>query len=399
MIRIFATAAIVALSAASACYAQEPPKKAVIGTIDDEQPDRPLATVIRQFVDSHEIAGAVAVVADRDGIIASDVVGLADIDEQKPMAADTIFWIASMSKPITGACIMILQDEGKLTLDDPISKHLPEMKDLRTMAGMPAKITIRHLLSHTSGMAELKADEAYTSVNLEEATRRYAQVQVLFEPGSRWQYSQTSINTAARIVEVISGISFDEFVQQRICVPLGMSDTNFYLTKEQLPRLAKSYKRTDEGRLEVASIFLLAGHSPTERNRMPAANGGLFSTASDYTKFCRMLLNEGQLDSTRILSADAVKTMRSVVTDDLTTGFTPGNGWGIGFCVVRQPQGVTESLSPGTFGHGGAYGTQAWIDPIKQRIYVLMTQRSNFPNSDASDLRREFQKVASTLSR
>ena len=112
-----------------------------------------------------------------------------------------------------------------------------------------------------------------------------------------------------------------------------------------------------------------------------------------------MLLNEGELDGTRILSAQAVKTMHTIVTGDLVTGFTPGNGWGIGCCVVREPQGVSESLSPGSFGHGGAYGTQAWIDPVKERVYVLMTQRANFPNADASDVRRKFQEIASRMAR
>jgi CubicO group peptidase (beta-lactamase class C family) len=137
----------------------------------------------------------------------------------------------------------------------------------------------------------------------------------------------------------------------------------------------------------------------TDRNRMPAANGGLFSTVDDYAKFCRLLLNNGELDGKRLLSANAVKAMQTIVTGELETGFTPGNGWGIGCCVVREPQGVSESLSSGSFGHGGAYGTQAWIDPSNERIYILMTQRANFPNSDASDLRREFQRVAKQLKR
>ncbi len=224
-------------------------------------------------------------------------------------------------------------------------------------------------------------------------------MKVLFTPGSKWQYSQTSINTAGRIVEVLSEMSFDEFVEERLCKPLGMIDTTFYLSEEQLPRLAKSYRRRDDGVLEEAKISLLAGFAPTDRQRMPAANGGLFSTAEDYARFCRMLLREGELDGKRLLSPEAVKTMRTIVTGDLTTGFTPGNGWGIGCCVVREPQGVSAALSAGSFGHGGAYGTQAWIDPVRERIYVLMTQRANFPNSDASEVRRAFQEVASQLKR
>jgi CubicO group peptidase (beta-lactamase class C family) len=300
-----------------------------------------------------------------------------------------------MSKPITGACVMMLQDEGKLSLDDPITKHLPEMSNLKMTDGVSPVITIRHLLTHTSGMAELKAEQAYTSKTLEEAASRYAKVAVQFQPGMKWQYSQTSINTAARIVEVVSGMSFDQFVHKRLFEPLMMRDTAFYLSQAQMARLAKSYSKPKEGPLEETSIKLLAGKLPTDRDRFPAGNGGLFSTAGDYARFCQMLLLGGELDGRRILSQDAVKTMRTIATGKLETGFSPGNGWGIGCCVVREPQGVTAALSSGSFGHGGAYGTQAWIDPIKNRIYILMIQRSNLGNSDASDIRRVFQEEAS----
>ncbi len=351
------------------------------------------------FVAAREISGAVLLVSDKQGVMAQRSYGLADIQRAEPMASDSIFWIASMTKPITAACIMMLQDEGKLALDDPIAKHLPAMSRLELSDGTPAVITIRQLLSHTSGMAELAPTEAYTALNLEQAAERYSQVKVLFTPGSMWKYSQTGINTAGRIVEVVSGLSFDQFVEQRICRPLGMPDTTFYLSSDQLPRLAKAYRRSASGQLEVADIYMLAGHAATDTQRMPAANGGLFSTAPDYERFCRMLLNQGELDGTRILSAQAVKTMRTIVTGNLATGFTPGNGWGVGCCVVREPQGVSQALSPGSFGHGGAYGTQAWIDPVKERIYVLMVQRANFPNADASDVRRKFQDIASQIVR
>ncbi len=353
------------------------------------------ASALNPFVDNNEVAGMVVLVGDKEGITTIRSFGLADIANKRPMSNDNIFWIASMSKPVAGACVMMLQDEGRLALDDPITKYIPAMKDLKLLDGNPAVITIRQLLNHTSGMAELKSGEAYTSLDLTEAASRYARVRVMFPPGSKWQYSQTSINTAARIVEVVSGVSFDAFVEQRICKPLEMGDTTFYLTEQQAARLAKSYRRTDSGLLEESPIGLLSGKQPTARNRMPAANGGLFSTAEDYSKFCRMLLNDGELNGKRILSAEAVEKMRTIGTGELVTGFTPGNGWGVGCCVVREPQGVSAELSAGSFGHGGAYGTQAWIDPTKGRIYILMTQRANFPNSDASDLRRAFQKVAS----
>jgi CubicO group peptidase (beta-lactamase class C family) len=244
-------------------------------------------------------------------------------------------------------------------------------------------------------MAELPMLSAYSGRTLAVMADKYSRVNVLFSPGSRWQYSQTSINTAARIVEVVSGLSFDQSVDTNICQPLGMLDTTFYLSESQASRLAQAYAKTDEG-LKPATIFVIPGVSPTSRDRFPAANGGLFSTASDYIRFCQMLLGKGQCSGKRLLSSSAVTQMRTIATGEMKTGFTEGNGWGIGCCVVVQPQGVTASLSPGSFGHGGAYGTQAWIDPVKNRIYLLLVQRSNFANADASPLRQAFQDAAQT---
>jgi CubicO group peptidase (beta-lactamase class C family) len=220
---------------------------------------------------------------------------------------------------------------------------------------------------------------------------------VQFAPGSKWQYCQTGINTAARVVEVVSGQTFPEFLQQRLFTPLGMKDTSFYPNEQQAQRLATSYRRTEAGALEKVPLGFLGGKPVTSRDRYPLANGGLFSTAGDYALFCRMILRGGELDGRRYLKPESVKQMTSVQSGDLVTGFTPGNGWGLGWCVVRQPQGVSQALSPGSFGHGGAYGTQAWIDPLKQRIYLLLVQRANFPNSDASDVRQAFQQAAAAL--
>ncbi len=355
---------------------------------------KPTVQAMQRAIEQKEIAGAVTIVADKDQLLDFHATGFANIAQKNEMKKDSIFWIASMSKPITGACVMMMVDEGKVTLDDPIEKHLPAMSTLKTEDGEKHSVTIRQLMNHTSGMREIPAPNTYASATLEEAAKKYAELPLVFIPGSKWQYSQTSINTAARIVEVVSGMSFDKFVEARLCKPLGMSDTGFYLTDEQNLRLATSYKRTDAGQLEPNPIWLLNGASPTDRNRMPAANGGLFSTAGDYAKFCQMLLNEGTVAGKKILSSDAVKAFRTINTGELVTAFTPGNGWGVGCCVVREPQGVTETLSPGTFGHGGAFGTQAWIDWVKNRIYIMMVQRSNFQNGDNSNVRKAFQAAA-----
>ncbi|MCC9641026.1 beta-lactamase family protein [Rhodopirellula sp. JC740] len=360
------------------------------------EPEIPaISQAMQSFVEDKEIAGAVTLVVGPDSVEHVNVVGLADVEKETPLQRDTIFWIASMTKPITGACVLMMQDEGKLSVDDPITKYLPEMQQLKMKDGSPVTITIRHLMTHTSGMSELPGGSAYTAPTLEAVAKEYAKLPVMFEPGSEWKYSQTGINTAARIVEVVSGMSFDQFVKARICKPLGMKDTAFYLNADQMKRLTNTYRvmpadQDGPKRLEEATIRILSGGTAMNRDRFPAANGGLFSTADDYGKFCQMLLREGRVGDQQLLSKSAVEQMRTICTGDIVTGFTPGNGWAIGCCVVREPQGVTKAVTPGTFGHGGAHGTQAWIDPANQVAMVLMVQRANFPNSDASKVRQAF---------
>jgi CubicO group peptidase (beta-lactamase class C family) len=187
-------------------------------------------------------------------------------------------------------------------------------------------------------------------------------------------------------------------MRKRLFDPLGMKDTTFYPGAEQIARMARSYKLTD-GKLNEVKTPFLAGRTPASHDYYPAANGGLFSTAADYGRFCRMILNEGTLDGTRYLKPETVRLMTTVQSGDVVTGFTPGNGWGLGWCVVRHPQGPSAALSPGSFGHGGAYGTQAWIDPLAGVAYILMVQRADFPNSDASDVRQAFQSAAASALR
>lgn len=345
-------------------------------------------------IERREVAGAVGCVVTPEGLEYLKAFGKASIEPDQPMETDQIFWIASMSKPVAGVALLQLQDQGKIDLDDPVAKYLPELSELQGGDGKTFQPTLRQLISHTSGMAELPPDQTYTSETLAEAVSRYRKLPLLFQPGSRWQYSQTSINTAARVVEVVSGLSYDRYLERSIFLPLGMRDTTFYLTDRQQERLAKSYRREESGEFVEQPIFLLAGHKPTGLDRFPAANGGLFSTAGDYARFCQMLLLKGQLGDTRILSESAVEEFQRPVTGDLEVGFTPGNAWGMGCCVVLHPQGVTSMLHPGSFGHGGAYGTQAWIDPVAQRAMIVMTQRTNFPNADGSQLREDFQKAA-----
>jgi CubicO group peptidase (beta-lactamase class C family) len=366
----------------------------VSGAVQTEASLPGVTAKMRAHVRAGEVAGVVTLVANSERTLHLEPVGLADREAGTPLEAGSIFWIASMTKPVTATAVMMLQDEGKLSIEDRVGKYIPELAHLKTRDGVEHPVTLRHLLTHTSGMGEISDEEARASHTLPEVIPHYAAKPLQFVPGSRWMYCQSSINTAARIVERVSGQSFPQFLERRLFQPLGMNDTTFYLSPAQQERLAKSYSRTPAGELQEAPNFILLGKKPTDRDRFPAANGGLFSTAPDYGRFARMILNQGTLDGKQYVKPASVAFMTSIQTGGLETGFTPGCGWGLGWCVIREPQGVTGMLSPGTFGHGGAYGTQAWIDPVMKRVFLLLVQRTDFPNSDGSDLRRDFQQAA-----
>jgi CubicO group peptidase (beta-lactamase class C family) len=354
-----------------------------------------------EMIAKNEIAGAVTVVATKDKILHLGTSGFADVAAKKPMTPDTLFWIASMTKPVTGVAILMLQDEGKLSVSDPVAKYLPEFGNLKTPSGKPANLTITQILTHTSGLGEASGPDAQKAKTLADLVPLWLAAPMQYEPGEKWKYTQSGINAAARIVEVLSGMTFDVFLQKRLFDPLGMKHTTFYLTPELRSQLVTAYAKSKEtGLLEAVPPRPEFG----PRDRPPQGNGGLYSTAPDYARFCQMLLNGGTFKGHRYLSAAALKFLTTPQTGDLPTGFfqsdTYGNrgtnyGWGIGTCILRAPhQGVAAVLSPGSYGHGGAWGTQAWIDPVKGVAYVLMVQRSNFPNSDASDVRRAFQEAA-----
>jgi CubicO group peptidase (beta-lactamase class C family) len=247
-------------------------------------------------------------------------------------------------------------------------------------------LKIRHLLTHTSG---LTGDQGCKD-SLEATADALAARPFAFQPGEKWEYGP-SLNVCGRIIEVVSGQSYDELLRERIFEPLGMTETTFHPTADERPRVAVLYQLSEDGKsLEPAERW----HGIGEPDCVPNPSGGLFSTAGDMLRFYRMVLGGGELDGKRLISSQAVREMTSVQTDELTTGFTSGNGWGLGWCIVRRPEGVTGVLSPGTFGHGGAYGTQGWVDPVKRRIFVLMIQRAGLPNADGSEIRGEFQRLA-----
>jgi CubicO group peptidase (beta-lactamase class C family) len=296
--------------------------------------------------------------------------------------------------------ILILADEGKLKVDDPVEKYLPEFKGQMVTVKegnlkKPAHpIALRDLLTHTSGLPgypkELGNVYAKRDHTLAESIKAVAKRPLDFEPGSRWSYCNSGIDTLGRVIEVVSGQGYEAFLQKRIFEPLGMKDTTFYPGKELEKRLAGLYDRKG-GKLVLAPDNLI-GRPAKPKHPIPA--GGLHSTGADMARFYRMMLNGGELNGKRILTTRTAKTMTSVQTGELKCGFTPGMGFGYGFAVVRQPEGVTSMLSPGSFGHGGAFGTQSWADPRQDLFVILLIQRVGLRNSDASDMRKAVQQLA-----
>lgn len=350
---------------------------------------KPIAAVLQPYVDDKVLAGVVTLVADKDKVLDVTTVGWADIAAKKPMTKDAIFWIASMSKPITATAFMMLVDEGKVSLDDPVEKYLPEFKGQMVIVEKDAEhvllkkpkhpITVRNVLSHTSGLAFKSAVENPTldMLPLRVAVMSHAAAPLEFEPDTKYKYSNAGINTAARIIEVVSGMSYEDFMQQRLFAPLGMVDTTFWPSEAQEKRIAISYKpneaKTDLEALEVGQL-----HYPLhERIRQPMPAGGLFSTAADVAKFCQMLLNGGQLNGKRYISEVALKQLQTKQTGE---GLNP---YSLGF-----------SLNGSSFGHGGAYSTNMSIDPAKGIVTVFMVQHSGWRTDEGKKILPAFQKAA-----
>jgi CubicO group peptidase (beta-lactamase class C family) len=353
---------------------------------------------MRKFVDEGELAGVVTVVGDKGGIIDVQVLGSADLEERRPMRRDTIFRIASMTKPITALAIMQLVEAGKIDVEDPVEKYLPEFKgqllvDSREGGKLTLKkparpITVKDLLTHTSGLPNYPAGlaDVYQKRNwtLDQTTIAISQSPLLFEPGSKWSYCNPGIDTLGRIVEVVSGRPYDEYLAAKIFKPLGMKDTTPYPTSEQLERTAMTYGKKD-GKL-VPTPGGVLDYARGAKHPVPA--GGLFSTADDLAKLYQCLLSGGTLDGAQIIRKETLAEMTRNQTGDIKAGFIEGSVWGYGFGLVSESKGPTQSLSVGSFGHGGAYGTQGWMDPKKGIFTILLIQRTGLPGSDGSAMRK-----------
>ena len=338
------------------------------------------ASTVQPSVEKHELAGAVMLLADREKVISLEAVGWADVEAQQPMKADSLFWIASQSKPITAAALMILVDEGKVQVDDPVEKYLPEFRGQMLQVEKDNEhvllkrprypITVKEVLSHTSGLPFKSALEEPTLdlFPLSARVRSYAMTPLIFEPGTQYQYSNAGINTAARIIEVVTSQSFEQFLDERFFKLLGMTDTTFWPTESQAARIAKAYKPgPNKQGLEVTPISQLYYPLTDRTQRFPMPAGGLFSTAHDVCRFYQMLLNGGELDGKRYLSEASVKA--------LTSRQTPAD--------LQQSYGFGFSVSPTQFGHGGAYSTNTTAHTDRGLITLWLVQHAGFPGNGA----------------
>jgi CubicO group peptidase (beta-lactamase class C family) len=333
-----------------------------------EPPVNSVVQSLKPFVDDQVLAGAVALVADNEKVLDVGTIGWADISQKKPMRADTVFWIASMTKAITAAAVMTLVDEGRIKMDHPLTQYLPEFREQRviveldeahTLLKPPVKpITLQDLLCHTSGLPFKSALEQPTldALPLSVAVASHAAAPLIYQPDAKYQYSNAGINTAGRVLEIVLGQSYEAALDERILKPLGMKDTTFWPNDEQVSRLALSYRPTeDKSGLESFPISQLQ-YPLQDKGRYPMPGGGLLSTAADVARFCQMLLNQGLHEGKRILSSEAVKAM--------TQRQTPTD--------LKESYGYGLQVQADSYGHGGAHATNMKVHVTDGLVTVFL---------------------------
>ena len=354
-----------------------------------------MTPAMQGVVDQGKYAGVVTLVARHGKVVYFDAVGKQDKETGKPMAKDSIFRIYSMTKPITGVAMMILFEQGKWQLNDPVAKFIPEFKDLQVYSGAAPDgkailepqthpMTMRELMSHTAGFTygffsdtpvdrlQREASVLDNDITLEEMIRRLAKLPLNSQPGAQWQYS-VAVDIQGYIVEKLSGMRFDEFLAQHIFRPLKMVDTGFHVPADKLGRLAQVYNIDKEGKLIVESGGFNRDYS--QHPTFLSGGGGLVSTATDYYRFCQMLLNGGELDGVRLLSPLTVELMRSNAIGEHNVGLAGrGTKFGLDFAIYTDPVGAGGYYGEGTYFWGGAAGTWFWIDPVRDLIVIGMVQ-------------------------
>lgn len=345
-----------------------------------------IAGRMKELVDQQRIAGTVTLFQEKGELVHFEAVGWQDIENKKPMRKDSIFQIMSMTKPFTGTAILMLAEAGRLSVSDPVEKHLPEFRGQMVKTDgvlrKPARvITIHDLMTHTSGVHSAPPaglGELFTKLDrsLADAVLVYSQQPLDFEPGSQWSYSNAGIATLGRIIEVVSGMPYEKFIETRIFQPLAMKDSHFFLPEAKKERLAIVYKKTATG-LERADSTILGGLSAAARPKAiyPAPEFGMYSTAEDLAKFYQALLNGDR----RILSRASIQLMSSKQTGSLRSGHMPNTAFGLTWEVIDDPRGEIHLLSKGTYGHGGAFSTHGWVDPARKTVGVFLTQLTGAP--------------------
>jgi len=360
-----------------------------------------LNAAMKRLVDDKHVASLVTLVERHGKVVQFDAFGQLDVRKTDAVQKDSIFRIYSMSKPVTGVAMMILYEEGKWQLNDPVSRYIPEFARLKVYTGKNddgtpkledarRSMTMRELMTHTAGLGYVLSpnnpvDKMIIDGNvlnagapLQAMIDGLAKIPLLAQPGTRWSYS-IAVDVQGYLVEKFSGQSFTDFARKRIFEPLGMKDTAFYVPKEKLPRFAQVHRGSgasltvDENRPDPAVIPL-----------GPSGGGGLFSTAMDYARFCEMLLQGGQLNGVRVLAPRTLEMMRTnhVNPEPLKT-MPPGTGWGMDFQIVTDAAAAGEPVSDGTFSWFGIAGTWFWIDPVKDLAFVGMVQHQSLGTTRA----------------
>jgi len=354
--------------------------------------------VMQQYVDEKKLAGMVTLIARHGKIVHFDKFGMADIRGKKPMQTDSLFRIYSMTKPITSTAVLMLFEEGRFRLTDPVHQYIPAFKDVKVLDSSPNSqrrlvepqrlITIRDLLTHTSGLSygfddNFYIDDLYRknmwakiernpNMILEEMVAEIAKIPLVFHPGTNFRYS-TAVDVLGYLVQVVSGMPFEDYLKQRIFDPLGMVDTAFYVPPEKVSRFTVVYGPDEKSGLKV--VEPVRGSRYLNPPKAPSGGGGLVSSTYDYLRFCQMLLNHGELDGVRLLGR---KTVELMTIDHLPEGVdcfgNPYEGFGLGVSVVRDLAKTQNLGSVGIYGWGGAANTNFWIDPKENLIGILMLQ-------------------------
>ncbi len=356
-----------------------------------------LSSELQSFVDSGETTGAVFLAAHKGKIIAHAAIGYQSVEAKAPMRTDSIFWAASISKPFVAAAVMMLVEEGKLSVDDPVSKHIREFQGLLMtvpdyaygqgevkLVKPDRPLTLQDCLNHTHGLPATEGTEAAGSIK--ERVMASARSTLDWEPGFKWRYGSEGLHVAAYLVEKYSGMSYADFLEKRIFEPLGMKDTYFMLKEVPKDRLVEHYRR-DKGDTEWKVDRF---YDPVYLN--PA--GGLYSTAEDMYRFYQMMLNDGSYQGQRFLSKQSVKQLTTITCGHLEKGdHIPDCFSALGFRVVRNAtDDRTTGLNPGAYGHGGSGGSIIWADPANDTTYIVM--RNNW-GSNQTPMIKAFQEIVS----